>query len=106
MARWAVTPKSGSGTPGREIKAGSTPAHAPEVLIHTTPNVTMNRRTARCTLDAQDAAIARNVDDYMAGRITYEEFGHRNRAAHDALATAGQSNAWMRRWRRGNPRLP
>jgi hypothetical protein len=43
------------------------------------------------------------VDDLYAGRIDYAEFSRRQHAHHDALATAGQSDAFCRRWRAANP---
>lgn len=63
----------------------------------------MTRNDARAALNTSDATIARNVDDYFAGRISHEEFGRRQRAAHDAIKAAGQSDAWRRRWRQRNP---
>lgn len=60
----------------------------------------MTRTEARQTLDQQDAAIARNVDDLWSGRIDYAEFDRRQRAAHRAMEAAGQSGSWARRQRR------
>lgn len=63
----------------------------------------MTRTEARQTLDTREAAIAANVDDYFAGRIPFAEFSRRQYANHDALAAAGQTDHFCRRWRAENP---
>lgn len=60
----------------------------------------MTATDARRTLDSQDAAIAANVADYLAGRITHAEFTARQYAAHDAIQAAWRREAYLRWWRR------
>lgn len=66
----------------------------------------MTRSAARQELDAHEAAIARNVEDFFTHRITYEEFDARQREHHDAIAAAGQTDHFFRRWRHGTPAVP
>ncbi len=63
----------------------------------------MNRTTARQALDTHEAAIAANVKEYWTGRITRVEFDRRQREHHDAIAAAGQTDHFCRRWRAQNP---
>lgn len=63
----------------------------------------MTRTNARQTLDTRGAEITANVEAYYAGRIDYAEFSRRQYAGHDALAAAGQTGHFCRRWRAENP---
>jgi hypothetical protein len=63
----------------------------------------MTRTEARQTLDIYDGAIADNVEDYRAGRISYAEFRRLQRVYHDEIAAAGQTGHFCRRWRAANP---
>lgn len=59
----------------------------------------MTSNEARDILDRNHDAIKANCEDYFARRIDFDTFRSRQRQYHDAIDRAGQSDAFLRRWR-------
>ena len=70
--------------------------------VFTTP---MTRSESRLIVDLACIAIATNVSAFKAGAMSFEEFGARNRDAHDSIRRAGGQHTFARRWR-SNHALP